>query len=146
MTLGERLFQYRNSINMSQEKLAEKIGVTRQTVSKWETGITVPSVEKLILLSKLYNVPLTILTDDDVELKENTDLQPVTNTKKNPSILLRMGLVVVVAIVVISGSLILRHIGVSKEESLPLDEISAVNTEELGDLEKGDLSATDDIP
>ena len=99
-----------------------------------------------ILLSKLYNVPLTILTDDDVELKENTDLQPVTNTKKNPSILLRMGLVVVVAIVVISGSLNLRHIGVSKEESLPLDEISAVNTEELGDLEKGDLSATDDIP
>ncbi len=34
MTLGERLFQYRNSINMSQEKLAEKIGVTRKNLKK----------------------------------------------------------------------------------------------------------------
>lgn len=146
MKLNEKLHSYRKKSGLSQQELAEQLDVSRQSVSKWETEITVPSVEKLILLSKLYNVPLTILTDDDVELKENTDLQPVTNTKKNPSILLRMGLVVVVAIVVISGSLILRHIGVSKEESLPLDEISAVNTEELGDLEKGDLSATDDIP
>ena len=103
MKLNEKLHSYRKKSGLSQQELAEQLDVSRQSVSKWETGITVPSVEKLILLSKLYNVPLTILTDDDVELKENTDLQPVTNTKKNPSILLRMGLVVVVAIVVISG-------------------------------------------
>ena len=88
MKLNEKLHSYRKKSGLSQQELAEQLDVSRQSVSKWETGITVPSVEKLILLSKLYNVPLTILTDDDVELKENTDLQPVTNTKKNPSILL----------------------------------------------------------
>lgn len=82
MKLNEKLHSYRKKSGLSQQELAEQLDVSRQSVSKWETGITVPSVEKLILLSKLYNVPLTILTDDDVELKENTDLQPVTNTKK----------------------------------------------------------------
>ena len=86
MKLNEKLHSNRKKSGLSQQELAEQLDVSRQSVSKWETGITVPSVEKLILLSKLYNVPLTILTDDDVELKENTDLQPVTNTKKNPSI------------------------------------------------------------
>ena len=84
MKLNEKLHSYRKKSGLSQQELAEQLDVSRQSVSKWETGITVPSVEKLILLSKLYNVPLTILPDDDVELKENTDLQPVTNTKKIP--------------------------------------------------------------
>lgn len=83
MKLNEKLHSYRKKSGLSQQELAEQLDVSRQSVSKWETGITVPSVEKLILLSKLYNVPLTILTDDDVELKENTDLQPVTSTKKS---------------------------------------------------------------
>ena len=37
MTLGERLYQYRKNVNLSQDTLAEKVGVTRQTISKWET-------------------------------------------------------------------------------------------------------------
>ena len=70
MKLNEKLHSYRKKSGLSQQELAEQLDVSRQSVSKWETGITVPSGEKLILLSKLYNVPLTILTDDDVELKE----------------------------------------------------------------------------
>ncbi len=56
MTLGERLFQYRNSINMSQEKLAEKIGVTRQTVSKWETNQSTPDFDKIEPLCEVFGI------------------------------------------------------------------------------------------
>ena len=55
MKLNEKLHSYRKKSGLSQQELAEQLDVSRQSVSKWETGITVPSVEKLILLSKLYN-------------------------------------------------------------------------------------------
>ncbi len=50
MTFGERLLEYRNRVNLSQEKLAEKVGVTRQTVSKWETNQSVPDFDKILPL------------------------------------------------------------------------------------------------
>ncbi len=56
MTLGERLFQYRNRINMSQEQLAEKIGVTRQTISKWETDQSVPDFNKIEPLCDIFEI------------------------------------------------------------------------------------------
>lgn len=56
MTLGERLFQYRNSINMSQEKLAERIGVTRQTISKWETNQSTPDFDKIEPLCEVFGI------------------------------------------------------------------------------------------
>lgn len=85
MTLGERLFQYRNSINMSQEKLAEKIGVTRQTISKWETDQSTPDFDKIEPLCEVFGItteelikgekPKTIenvnTTQDDYAKKRN---------------------------------------------------------------------------
>lgn len=56
---------------MSQQELAEHLGVSRQSISKWETGTTVPSSEKLIRLSKLYSVSLDVLTNDVIELAES---------------------------------------------------------------------------
>lgn len=53
MTFGERLLSYRNAVNLSQEKLAEKVGVTRQTVSKWETNQSVPDFDKILPLCEV---------------------------------------------------------------------------------------------
>lgn len=56
MTLGEKLLDLRKKLGLSQEEVAEKLNVSRQTISKWETGQTVPELFKVKLLSELYNV------------------------------------------------------------------------------------------
>lgn len=56
MELYEKLYEMRRASGMSQEELAEKLGVSRQAVSKWESGATQPELQKLIELSKLYSV------------------------------------------------------------------------------------------
>ena len=47
MTLGEKIYKLRTKRSMTQEQLAEKIGVSRQSVSKWETDSAIPDIEKL---------------------------------------------------------------------------------------------------
>ena len=56
MSLGEKLLDLRKKAGLSQEDVADKLGVSRQTVSKWETDQTVPELIKAKLLSQLYNV------------------------------------------------------------------------------------------
>ena len=61
METKEILFKLRTEKGLSQEELAEKVMVTRQAVSRWETGETTPNTETLKLLSKLYNVSINTL-------------------------------------------------------------------------------------
>ena len=58
MTLGERLAQLRTQAGLSQDDLAERLDVSRQSVSKWETGASVPGLDNLVKLSRLFGVPL----------------------------------------------------------------------------------------
>ena len=57
MELYEKLYELRRASGMSQEELAEKLGVSRQAVSKWESGASDPSTANLLALAKLYGVP-----------------------------------------------------------------------------------------
>ena len=70
MNLGNSLFQARKKCGLSQEAVAEKIGVSRQTVSKWETDETVPDIRQSKKMAVLYNVSLDELIDFDIDLKE----------------------------------------------------------------------------
>lgn len=74
MTLGSKISKLRNDANMSQGDLAEKINVSRQSVSKWETGASVPDLDKLIMLSELFSVSLDDLAKDGA--CENQTAQP----------------------------------------------------------------------
>lgn len=66
MKLEDKLKLLRKQNGYSQEQLADKIGIARQTVSKWENGQTVPELNGLILLSKLYGITIDrIIKDDD---------------------------------------------------------------------------------
>ena len=58
MTLGERIAYYRGTLGLSQGALAEKLGVSRQAVSKWETDAGLPDLDRLIALSGLYSITL----------------------------------------------------------------------------------------
>ena len=64
MSLGERLLYLRKKAGLSQEDVAEKLNVSRQTVSKWETNQTIPELIKAKLLSQLYNVSYDYLISE----------------------------------------------------------------------------------
>ena len=70
MDLGNSLFQSRKKSGLSQEMVAEKLGISRQTVSKWETNDTVPDIYQAKKLAKLYNVSLDDLMEFHAALKE----------------------------------------------------------------------------
>lgn len=69
MELQEKLTQFRKDRGLSQMEVAEELGVSRQAVSRWETGAAVPSSSNLICLSKLYGVSLDALVREDVEIQ-----------------------------------------------------------------------------
>ena len=56
MTLGQRIQELRRGLNLSQEELGERMGVSRQAISKWEGDQTIPELDKLIALSKLFGL------------------------------------------------------------------------------------------
>ena len=56
MDLGERLFELRKAKNLTQDDVAEKLNITRQTVSKWETNLSTPDFDKIVPLCELYGV------------------------------------------------------------------------------------------
>jgi transcriptional regulator with XRE-family HTH domain len=67
MELGKQIKKYRNELEISQEKLAEKIYVSRQSVSNWENDKNYPDINSLIRLSEVFHVSLDILIKGDVE-------------------------------------------------------------------------------
>ena len=56
MNLSEKILYCRKKAGLSQEALAEKLGVSRQAISKWETGESVPELSKLVLLARAFDV------------------------------------------------------------------------------------------
>ena len=70
MNLGNSLFHARKKCGLSQEVVAEKLGVSRQTVSKWETNETTPDIRQSKKMAVLYNISLDELIDFDIDIKE----------------------------------------------------------------------------
>lgn len=68
MNLGKQMVQLRKEYNLSQEDLAEKIFVSRQSISNWERGKSYPDIESLLLLSNIFNVSLDYLVTGDVDM------------------------------------------------------------------------------
>lgn len=66
MSFEKKLQSLRKASNISQEELANELGVSRQAVSKWESGVSYPEMDKLILMTKIFNCTLDDLVNDDV--------------------------------------------------------------------------------
>ncbi len=74
MNLGEKLFKLRKSKNLTQDEAAEKLEVTRQTISKWETNQSTPDFDKIVPLCHLYGItPNELLTGEEQVEKENNE-------------------------------------------------------------------------
>jgi len=68
MELGSQIKKYRNELALSQDALAEKVYVSRQTISNWENGKSYPDVNSLVLLSEVFQTSLDDLIKGDVEV------------------------------------------------------------------------------
>ena len=67
MILADKILELRRSNNLSQEELAEKLDVSRQSISKWESGTSIPDLNKIIKLSEIFGVSTDYLIKDDDE-------------------------------------------------------------------------------
>ncbi len=67
MTLGQKLYLIRKQNNLTQEQLATQLYVSRQAVSKWEQDVAMPDVEKLLLISRLFDISLDYLLKEEIE-------------------------------------------------------------------------------
>lgn len=80
MSLGNSLFNARKKSGLSQEEVAEKLGVSRQTISKWELDETLPDIRQSKNLSVLYHVTLDELVEFDIKVKEIEEI--IENTSE----------------------------------------------------------------
>ena len=87
MNLGNKIVSLRKKNNLSQEELAEKVGVTRQTISKWELEETAPDINQAKTLSKIFNVSLDELTNNNI----NSILtEKISNTERLAGITIKI--------------------------------------------------------
>lgn len=75
MTTGEKLALLREKKGITQEQLSELLGVSRQSVSKWETDISFPETDKLIKLSKLFECSIDFLLNEDRQGNEENSIE-----------------------------------------------------------------------
>ena len=87
MKLGENILKLRKQNGLSQEQLGDQVGVTRQTISNWELGETAPNPEQLKSLSKVLNVSIDELLDNDVK---NVVIEKVSNTERLAGIIIKI--------------------------------------------------------
>ena len=91
MTTGEKLQQLRKDCDYTQEELADIMGVSRQSISKWESDVAFPETEKLVTLSKLYQCSIDYLLNEDSDEKVKRHGRSKYNTKKLPLIIMTLG-------------------------------------------------------
>lgn len=112
MKFNEKLIELRKKEGLSQEELGYKLNVTRQTVSKWELGQTKPEMDKLVEMSKIFNVSLDELVNEtEVEINKETIIEDQhihenKNRKNNKKILIILMCVIAVILIFVTPIII----------------------------------------
>ena len=100
MEIGTQIKKYRNELKLSQEELAEKVFVTRQTISNWETEKNYPDIHSVLLLSSIFNISLDQLIKGDIEIMKKEISQ--TEIKKFNQIAIILALLLILTIISIA--------------------------------------------
>ena len=88
MVIGKKITELRKKYNLTQESLAEKIGVTRQTLSNWESNITSPDLNQADLLCKELKINITDLIDNNLEVNVKDNSNSILNKLVNKNVVL----------------------------------------------------------
>ena len=106
MELGKQIYELRKKANLSQEQLAEKVDVSRQTISKWELGETAPDIKQAQVLSQVFGVSLDELTGNDTK---EVIYEKVSNTEKLAGLIIK---IIKIWGIIILACLIIAVIGI----------------------------------
>lgn len=145
MKLEERLIQLRTENDLSQSDLAERMCVSRQTISRWENGATIPSAENIRLLSQLYGISADALLHgepsaaSEPEAHEAGPVGPVPESAAPARRGSRRKLVVLLAVVLVIGAIV-GVIWWGNKESNADDDILT-----MGNLEGASLDQPDEF-
>lgn len=84
MAISEKIYMLRKKSGLSQEQLAEQLNVSRQAISKWESGQSIPESDKLLAISQYFNITLDFLMKDDTEQGDSYDNVQINNSLQSP--------------------------------------------------------------
>ena len=133
MKFNEKLVMLRKQHNLSQEQVAEKLGVARQTISKWELGETTPEMDKLIIMSELYNITLDELMKEENEGKVVNDPNN-TNSQKlagmTIKILKGIGIFILIVAILYVFLMIIGFVAFNKVETNGDSKTTVIQTQE----------------
>ena len=79
MIISEKIMSLRKQYGWSQEELADLVGVSRQSVSKWESAASMPDIQKIIKLSEVFGVSVDYLLKDEMDLPESSKVASTTD-------------------------------------------------------------------
>lgn len=104
MKLNEKIFENRKKLGLSQEDLANKLDVSRQTVSKWEVGNATPELEKIIKLSEIFDISVDELVKDEVNVNE-TENANISLKKIHIMFKIIIALVIIILIFIVAKAM-----------------------------------------
>ncbi len=90
--LSEKIYTLRRKSGLSQEQLAERIGVSRQAISKWEGGLSTPELEKLRALSEFFHVSIDELISEQETDASSDRVEPMPSTANSQGMKNRIGI------------------------------------------------------
>ena len=106
MKLGDNIQKLRKDLKLSQEQLAEKIDVTRQTISNWENGKFYPDIDALVKISKCFNISLDdLLSYDDKVLEYLKDSTDVVKSNKKLLYAILLNILIVILFIIVGITL-----------------------------------------
>ena len=132
MILADKIVSLRKKAGWSQEDLAEKLGVTRQSVSKWEGAQSVPDMDKVVMMSRLFGVSTDFLLKDELEEEtpcaaaqdDDTPLRRVTMKQASAYLALRKAaapkIAIATALCIISPVTLILLAGMSEVQRFPI--------------------------
>ena len=140
MELSKKIYQLRKLSGMTQEQLAEKLNISRQTLSKWENGTSIPDVESVVRLSTLFHTSLEELLLDENRVEEEKtqitleDMMRINAHNRRMNLLLCSGLLFLAIGIIIAafermiettteslGYTLYRYIATGQYASLPVN-------------------------
>lgn len=140
MKFYEKLIILRKKALLSQEELAEKLDVTRQTISKWELGQSKPDIDKLQMMSKLFEVDVNTLTNEDISLEDKAETKEDKNNKKEDG---DRKFILYILIIIFIASLALLAYRVGTDIKTKKDEIKEELRKEKEKAEKDEKEFKD---